>query len=86
MNNANDLTGKANQLIGDNEEELQKTLKELRVVTQNLKVTTTYAKSLTGTLARKPWRIVWGGETPELPEEKEILDADQPIPLAIPEK
>lgn len=67
-------------LIQNNEQSLHKILEELRVVSQNLKVVSTYAKSLTGSLAERPSRIILSGKKNELPTEQEILDSAEPVP------
>lgn len=55
--------------------------KDLRVVSQNLKVVTTHAKLITGTLGQRPWRILFGGKDAvnELPNEAAIIASDKPI-------
>jgi hypothetical protein len=54
---------------------------ELRVVSQNLKVVSTYAKGLTATLAEKPSRLIWSGPKSEIPSEKQILESTNPVSM-----
>jgi ABC-type transporter Mla subunit MlaD len=73
-------------VVKTNEVDLAKIVSELRVVSQNLKVVSTYAKSLTATLAEKPSRLIWSKKTNELPGEKEILESSEPVPTGKPKK
>jgi virulence factor Mce-like protein len=84
--NADELIARLNQVVEKNDGKIDQTLGDLHVVLQNLKVVSTYAKAITGTLGQKPWRVIWGGETPQLPSEKEILQSDQPLPIDLPKK
>jgi ABC-type transporter Mla subunit MlaD len=70
---------RVNEMIENNDENVNIALKELRVVLQNLKVTSTYTKAFTRTVGERPWRIVWGGEPHQLPSEKDILENGDPI-------
>ncbi len=56
---------------------------DLNVVSQNLKVVTTHAKLITGTLGQRPWRLLFGkeGAVNDLPDEKRIISSDKPIPV-----
>lgn len=45
----------------------------LQVATENLKVVSYNAKALTATLAQKPWRVFWGGNTVPPPPEAQVL-------------
>lgn len=56
---------------------------DLKVVSQNLKVVSTHAKLITGTLGQRPWRVLFGGKDAvnELPDEQRILASDKPIPV-----
>jgi ABC-type transporter Mla subunit MlaD len=62
-------------------ERLNAMLDNLRVSTENLKVVSSNAKALTLTLAQKPWRVFWGGETVPPPPEDEVLKSNQVIRL-----
>ena len=61
-----------------------KIVTDLRVVLDNFKVISTYGKTFVGTVARKPWRLVFGGPVPRLPSEEKILNSDKPVPAPIP--
>lgn len=84
--NADELIARLNEIVQKNDGKLDKTLGDLHVVLQNLKVVSTYGKAITGTLGQKPWRVIWGGETPTLPSESEILQSDKPLPVPLPKK
>jgi ABC-type transporter Mla subunit MlaD len=76
------LLERVDGVVKTNEGDLGKILEELRIVSQNLKVISTYTKTLTATLAEKPSRLIWGGgKKNELPTEKEILESKQPLPV-----
>ena len=72
-------------MVKTNEVNLGKTLAELRVTSQNLKVITTYAKTLTAALAEKPSTLVWGHKKHELPSEQAILDSSEPLRVDSPD-
>lgn len=78
------LLDQANDLIAQNQEAINKIMKDLRVVLDNFKVISTYGKTFVGTVARKPWRLVFGGPVPRLPSEEKIIQSDKPIPAPIP--
>ena len=73
-------------VVKTNEVDLANIVAELHVVSQNLKVVSTYAKSLTATLAEKPSRLIWSRQTNELPSEKQILESSKPVPTGKPKK
>jgi len=50
----------------------------------NLKVVTTYAKELVGTLAEKPNRVIFSGKPATLTPESEILKSSKPMPARKP--
>ena len=77
---------RADALVQTNEPGLRQIIGELRVVSQNLKVISTYTKALTGTLGAKPSRLIWGGKKNPLPTEQQILESSQPIPIELPDK
>jgi len=72
---------RAEKLIRDNEGNLQATLRDLQVSSQNLKLLTTYGKILTRSLAERPQQIIWGPRRRpnELPSEAEILRGLPPV-------
>ncbi len=74
-----------NEILDGNEQNLNKTLTDLNVVMQNLKVVSTYSKALTSTLGRKPWRVIWGTEPNKLPTEEQILNSNEPIRVQVPQ-
>ena len=78
------LLDQANDLIAQNQEAINKIMKDLRVVLDNFKVISTYGKTFVGTVARKPWRLVFGGPVPRLPSEEKIIQSDKPVPAPIP--
>ena len=78
------LLDKANDLIAQNQEALNKVIKDLKVVLDNFKVISTYGKTFMGTVARKPHRLIFGGPVPRLPSEEKILSSDQPVPAPVP--
>jgi ABC-type transporter Mla subunit MlaD len=75
------LLERTDAVVQSNEANLTKLLQELRVAAQNLKVVTTYAKTLTATLAEKPSNLIWGRKKNELPKERTILESAEPVPL-----
>jgi len=78
------LLDQANDLIAKNQEAFNKIVTDLRVVLDNFKVISTYGKTFVGTVARKPWRLVFGGPVPRLPPEEKIINSDKPVPAPIP--
>jgi len=78
------LLDKANELLAQNQEAINKVVKDLKVVLDNFKVISTYGKTFVGTVARKPWRLVFGGPVPRLPSEEKIMKSDKPVPAPIP--
>lgn len=88
LENAKTLTGDLSS--EETREKLRATLDnaksltaDLNVVSQNLKVVSTHAKLITGTLGQRPWRLLFGGNDAvnELPDEKRIMSSDKPIPV-----
>jgi hypothetical protein len=78
------LLDKANDLIAQNREAIDKVVKDLRVVLDNFKVISTYGKTFMATVARKPHRLIFGGPVPRLPSEEKILSSDKPVPPPVP--
>ena len=78
------LLDKANDLIAQNREAIDKVVKDLRVVLDNFKVISTYGKTFMATVARKPHRLIFGGPVPRLPSEEKILSSDKPVPAPVP--
>lgn len=81
LDRVNGLVADADHLVVGNEARVADLLNQLRVVAQNLKVVTTYAKALTGTLGEKPSRVIWGMSKQALPSEHEILDSSEPVQI-----
>ena len=78
------LLDKANDLIAQNREAIDKVIKDLRVVLDNFKVISTYGKTFMATVARKPHRLIFGGPVPRLPSEEKILSTDKTVPAPVP--
>ena len=74
----------ANQMLGRTDKNLDARMQELGVVLQNLKVATTYAKTLTQTLGESPHRLIFGGKPKKLTPEEEILRSQKPVAGARP--
>jgi ABC-type transporter Mla subunit MlaD len=84
MASGKELLDGVNTLLTKNDSAINKAILDLRNVLENMKVIATYGKTFVGTVARKPWRLVWGGPVPRLPTEEQILESDKPIPAPIP--
>lgn len=84
MTSGKQLLDRANDLIAQNQEAIDKMMKDLRVVMDNFKVISTYGKTFMGTVARKPWRLVFGGPVPRLPAEDKIIESEKPVAAPIP--
>ncbi len=82
ISQVNGLVARADRLIANNEGDVAELLGELRVVSQNLKVVSTYTKALTATLGEKPSRLIWGMHKNKLPSEQEILKRPEPTPIS----
>ena len=78
------LLDKANELITKNQDAINKVVADLKVVLDNFKVISTYGKTFMGTVARKPWRLIFGGPVPRLPTEDKIISSDKPVPAPVP--
>lgn len=75
------LATRGNNLIQKNETNLTSSIGDLKVTAQNFKVTSTYTKFLTRSLAIRPSQLIWGSSKPPiLPSELEILRSSKPIP------
>ena len=79
LQRADALLSHADDLVTANADQLSRILADVHVVSSNLKVTTTYAKSLTATLAEKPSRLIWGRRENAIPDERTILGSDEPL-------
>src|SRR5438046_6367917 len=81
---ADSLFGTADTFIKTTDKQLSEDLKQLHVTLLNLKVVTTYAKELVGTLAAKPNRVIFSGKPATLKPESEILKSSKPVPARKP--
>ena len=81
---ADTVLGTADRFISATDKQLQEDLKQLHVTLLNLKVVSTYAKQLVGTLAEKPNRVIFSGKPATLTPESEILKSSKPMPARKP--
>ena len=81
---ADNVLGSADGFIKATDRKLQEDLNQLQVTLLNLKVVTTYAKELVGTLAEKPNRVIFSGKPATLTPESEILKSSKPVPATKP--
>src|SRR6266576_3502716 len=81
---ADRVFGSADSFIKTTDKQLSEDLKQLNVTLLNLKVVTTYAKELVGTLAAKPNRVIFSGKPATLTPESEILRSSKPVPARKP--
>jgi ABC-type transporter Mla subunit MlaD len=81
---ADSVLGSADGFIKGTDKQLEEDLKQLHVTLLNLKVVTTYAKELVGTLAEKPNRVIFSGKPIQLTPESEILKSSKPLPATKP--
>ncbi len=88
LQNMDNLVENSNQIISvvntpEGKEELQKIFSNMKVISDNLKVVSTYTKGFTKTVGEKPWKMVWGGTPNQLPSEEEILKSNKPLPIPL---
>jgi ABC-type transporter Mla subunit MlaD len=86
MSHADKLMTDGDQIVAvfntpDGKEKLKNLIANLNVATENLKVVSSNAKAFTATIAQKPWRVFWGGNTVAAPPEDEVMKSDNAIPL-----
>src|SRR5262249_24955546 len=81
---ADTVLGTADRFISATDKQLQEDLKQLHVTLLNLKVVSTYAKQLVGTLAEKPNRVIFSGKPATLTPESDILKSSKPMPARKP--
>jgi hypothetical protein len=84
MASGKELLDGVNELLNKNDSAISQAILDLKNVLENFKVVATYAKTFMGTVARKPWRLLWGGPVPRLPSEESILKTDKVVPAPIP--
>jgi hypothetical protein len=71
-----------NKLVVNNERKLSSTISDFKVASENLKVTSTYAKILIRSLSQRPSQLIWGNPKPPLlPSERQILRSSTPLPI-----
>jgi ABC-type transporter Mla subunit MlaD len=71
--------GSANGMLDGNRENIDKVIAELKVISQNLKVASTYAKIFSSRIGEKPSRLIWDRKIRDLPDEEEILASEEPV-------
>jgi ABC-type transporter Mla subunit MlaD len=81
---ADTFLGSANKFVGSTDKQLQEQMKELHVILLNLKVVSTHAKALVGTLSEKPNRLIFSGKASKLTPEDEIIKSQKPLPAKRP--
>jgi ABC-type transporter Mla subunit MlaD len=70
-----------NNLVAGNEKKLNALMSDFKVTSENLKVTSTYAKILIRSLSQRPSQLLWGtSKPPALPSEQQILQSSRPLP------
>jgi ABC-type transporter Mla subunit MlaD len=73
--------GALEKLVTSNEKKLNALISDFKVTSENLKVTSTYAKILVRSLSQRPSQLIWGSrKPPALPSEQEILQSSRPLP------
>lgn len=75
------LATSGNKLVVNNEKKLNALISDFKVSSENLKVTSTYAKILVRSLSQRPSQLIWGtSRPPPLPSEQKILQSTRPLP------
>jgi ABC-type transporter Mla subunit MlaD len=75
------LATNGNNLVANNEKKLSAVISDFKVTSENLKVTSTYAKILIRSLSQRPSQLIWGtSKPPPLPSEQQILRSSKPLP------
>jgi ABC-type transporter Mla subunit MlaD len=75
------LATSGNNLVASNEKKLNAAISDFKVTSENLKVTSTYAKILIRSLSQRPSQLIWGtSKPPALPTERQILQSSKPLP------
>jgi ABC-type transporter Mla subunit MlaD len=75
------LATSGNNLVANNEKKLNALISDFKVTSENLKVTSTYAKILIRSLSQRPSQLIWGtSKPPPLPSEQQILQSSRPVP------
>lgn len=81
---ASNVFSTADTFMGATDKQLREQMRELHVILLNLKVITTHAKALVGTLAEKPNRIIFSGKANKLTPEDQIIKSNQALPARVP--
>lgn len=75
------LATKGSDLVASNEKRLNALISDLKVTSQNLKVTSTYTKIFFYSVLQRPTKLIWGTRRPPVvPSEQEILESSTPLP------
>ena len=75
------LATSGSNLVANNEKKLNALISDFKVASENLKVTSTYAKILIRSLSQRPSQLIWGtSKPPPLPSEQQILQSSKPLP------
>ena len=75
------LPATATTWLPNNEKKLNAVISDFKVTSENLKVTSTYAKILIRSLSQRPSQLIWGtSKPPPLPSEQQILRSSKPLP------
>jgi ABC-type transporter Mla subunit MlaD len=75
------LATSGNNLVANNEKKLNALISDFKVSSENLKVTSTYAKILVRSLSQRPSQLIWGTSRPPLlPSEQQILQSSKALP------
>jgi ABC-type transporter Mla subunit MlaD len=75
------LASDGSNLVANNEKKLNAVISDFKVTSENLKVTSTYAKILIRSLSQRPSQLIWGtSKPPPLPSEQQILRSSKPLP------
>jgi ABC-type transporter Mla subunit MlaD len=74
------LATSGNKLVVNNEKKLTAAISDFKVTSENLKITSTYAKILIRSLTQHPSQLIWGrSKPPPLPSEQQILRSSAPL-------
>lgn len=84
LTSGKELIDGMNSILVKNESAVSQAVLDIKNVLENFKVIATYGKTFMGTVARKPWRLLWGGPVPRLPSEESILKTDKVVPAPLP--
>jgi ABC-type transporter Mla subunit MlaD len=75
------LAVSGDKLVSNNERKLNSVISDLKVSSENLKITSTYAKIFIRSLSQRPSQLIWGtSKPPPLPSEQQILRSSTVLP------